>query len=648
MTPSSNAGRVAELLQSQVQRPFSAGYDASSKAPKMPSRPQSQGASLQMLDRRRISGTQSAISLSSGARTQGIRPGTRANFSRVSSAAELLNQTAQRQLLVVNHQFSSGRGTGIHERKPSTISPLARAKAAGTSGILEDQEFQEAAAQLTLSIDEIRIMQEKFDPSERGQMSPKGGRSGGGPAGKRSDLSLRPGLSVEETETLRERLQIYKMCRKVEPELPPLSRDKLADSPGKPVVDQTMLWRNAAPEAVNCWWPERRKERILVEKEQRAERHRHAEMQRQDSITSICLKYSETLARKHQQAETVVALRRSKAKLKDVKKDDFSSDRWLTFFASISFVQRLSEDLKLKKMSAGEAHNSEEARELLARRGGLLRVAASMIMANKRIKERRKQGKVLCNCLGSWKYFGRIFLSFKQVTNNVVRLQRWWHRTTLHLKEARNRIAVRWVILERAELAKELNKADPIPKGPPSRRGSAQAPKLSLEEKINLEMLDEALRLRCIENELRERRFHFLPELQTWEGEIAAWRAEHQAWLEQNKASLAMGSEEPLTPFQWPPVRPSYLPPDRLRRQQGDEHILAMWRAARRSKGTCTDFGSGKDDKNARNLADPKSEPARPFGEEAADEELARWGADPAAMPGLTDADGGVRHPLPC
>lgn len=28
---------------------------------------------------------------------------------------------------------------------------------------------------------------------------------------------------------------------------------------------------------------------------------------------------------------------------KDVKKDDFSSDRWLTFFASISFVQRLSE-----------------------------------------------------------------------------------------------------------------------------------------------------------------------------------------------------------------------------------------------------------------------------------------------------------------
>merc|ERR1712107_195448 len=120
-------------------------------------------------------------------------------------------------------------------------------------------------------------------------------------------------------------------------------------------------------------------------------------------------------------------------------------------------------------------------------------------------------------------------------------LQRWWRDVSKRLKDIRDRISKRWERLERAELTRELNKAAPLPK----RGGIAQAPQLPLEEKIQLEKLSDAVRLRFIENEMRARRYLLLPQIQLWQQEVKEWRAACQEWTDHRTAHRALGQEPP-------------------------------------------------------------------------------------------------------
>jgi len=112
-----------------------------------------------------------------------------------------------------------------------------------------------------------------------------------------------------------------------------------------------------------------------------------------------------------------------------------------------------------------------------------------------------------------------------------------------------------------------------------------------------MEKIDEAVRLRFIEHELRYRRWKLLAEIQVWEQSMARWREGCNDYRVTREANLALGYEAPSFAdwFEWPPVRPWCLPAPHPRVEQhgapchewclgrqGDEEILAMIRAAKK------------------------------------------------------------------
>jgi len=606
------------------------------------------------------------------------RPGSRSNLSCVSPATDMLNRSQRRNYEALLKQItleSDDGGDPTMERRLSASGPAGSPKKIGLlAPPLDEQALIAFFDRVSASIDTMKKEHETFDPA-LSIASPTGG---GGRKGAAATGGIgRPDLSQEELEQLLERINIYKMSRKVEPELPPLSREKLEDCPPPIVPDTTRIKANVTPEAIGCWSPQRRKERIITATQEHNTRESAYKSVREERENEIVLHYSAVLKRKKEQA--IKAVRRAKAGTKEGEtKDDqaFPADRWLATVAMTSFLNRIREDVKMQKMSDEERmeyigkHGSTnansrwatEALEEAKRKQEVLKVLddpekvgrlvflANMIVTKKRVKERKVQAKTLVVALNSWKFFGRAYTCFKLVSSTVVKIQNWWRIKQVQLREVVAKVSHRWERLERHELAKELNKAEPLT-ARPSRKGSVTAPKLSLEEKIQLELTDEAVRVKFIERELRSRRFRLLPELEIWAHEVVEWRKEREAYHQQYLAHMALGLEAPTTSsFRWPPHVPSYKFGDGTRREEGDADILALWRAARASKGQGGWTAIGKQEVTAgsnQRQAEQKLD-TRPFGD-ADDSELARWGADPAKMPGLTvvHAEGGIRAPPP-
>lgn len=400
---------------------------------------------------------------------------------------------------------------------------------------------------------------------------------------------------------------------------------------------------------------------------------------RKELRKATCDQYESELDRKRKQGELRLFQRRWLANGIQKQKDTvvFPVDQWLSLTAAVSFIVRAKEDLQMSRMTAEERQehinkqgakgaNSRWAKEAMQeslRKQQMLKILddpadrsrvqflADVMRAHWRIKERRAQTKKLVEALSSWKLFGRMYMQFKAMTSRVIKLQRFFRRFQARLHHILMKVSHRWERLERAELAKELNKADPLPKAGAAKKGAVPPPKLSLEEKIQLELIDESTRNRFILNELRARRYRLLPDILVWEDELNQWNEDREAHRKQREAHEALGIEPPETNFRWPPCRPSHLFPERDRKEEGDEQILDLWRTARASKGQGgwseieqQDVPAGQ----GRQVPEQK-ESTRPFGE-ADDSELIRWGADPAAMPGLTmvHAQGPRWYPAPC
>jgi len=589
----------------------------------------------------------------------------------------MLNRSQRRNFEALLKQITLESDDGGDPTMERRLSASASAGSPKKSSLLapplDEQALIAFFDRVSASIDTMKKEHETFDPA-LSIASPTGGGARKGAAA--TGGIGRPDLSQEELEQLLERINIYKMFRKVEPELPPLSREKLEDCPPPIVPETTRIKANVTPEAIGCWSPQRRKERIVIATQEHNTRESAYKSVREERENELMLHYSADLARKKEQA--VKALRRAKAGTKGETNDGqaFPADRWLAMVAMTSFLNRIREDVKMQKMSDQERmeyivkHGSTnansrwatEALEEAKKKEAVLKVLddpekvgrlvflANMIVTKKRVKERRVQAKTVVAALNSWKFFGRAYTCFKLVSSTVVKIQNWWRMKQVQLREVVAKVSHRWERLERHELAKELNKAEPLA-GRPPRKGPVTAPKLSLEEKIQLELTDEAVRVKFIERELRSRRFRLLPELEIWAQEVVEWRKERKAYEEQFRAHKALGLEAPAaTSFRWPPNIPSYMFGDRHRREQGDADILALWRAARASNGQGGWTAIGKQDVTAgsnQRQGEQKLD-NRPFGD-ADDSELARWGADPAKMPGLTvvHAEGGIRAPPP-
>mmetsp|Transcript_15087 Transcript_15087/g.34246 ORF Transcript_15087/g.34246 Transcript_15087/m.34246 type:complete len:498 (+) Transcript_15087:1-1494(+) len=497
------------------------------------------------------------------------------------------------------------------------------------------------------------------------------------------------------------------MVRRIEPELPPLGRPVPVQRSAKKGAEVHFKMR-ASPSAMFCWSPKSRRDEIIpLRREDRDNRFAQASLTRVQTSEDLTNDYEQALQRKRQQGEKALVLQKQPSK-KASAPNDTMQQQWFSVFIIASFMRQASEDLRVGKMPTQErmqyveAQAAQQESKVTMRRSSQLVIQAmllgaimqddqaknrfalfsDMVKCRIRLKEARSQANVIHNCLSSWRVAGRVINLFKGVHNRVLQIQHWWRETSRRLRDIRNRILRRWERLERSALAGELTKAKrALP--PQSGKGSGPPPvKLSMEDKIQMEMMDEGVRVRFVENELRARRYQLLPQIELWQEEVNRWREKRADWKATKEAYKALGKEAPaLKVFHWPPVRPSYLPKghpsteargcpchEKCLGRQGDEEILSMWRAVR-ADPMCTSItampekGSysavfrsnqrrrpvAKPSRGRRTAQESQLESSRPFGE-ASEKDLAVWGVNPTTMPGLSAGNEGqpANVAVPC
>ncbi|CAE7512756.1 unnamed protein product [Symbiodinium microadriaticum] len=521
----------------------------------------------------------------------------------------------------------SPKASSENVRAGGTMFGLTRAHrsgavVAGRTEFVDQGKLVKDIDKLTTALGEVKTMFEGFDPRRSPKKKPTfsdllaGGKAqkegAEGDADNDGDEALR-----EAQERLAERLQAYKFCRRIEPELPPLA--PLASSglaPRKP--SQTLVVRNTTPEAIRIWLPANRKERIAAFAEERSYRRRLYQTQRERMVEEAADSLKEELVRKEEQAKQTVESRKLQAKLKSESRD-FPAAKWFTLIWAAGFLRQIQQDQKQRKVPVLERveYLRENSDNLLVKRSRLtagqmkeaLRMetvvqspavsrlftsyVASMKM-KRNITKAKANAKKVYQALRSWQVAGRVIFALKNVAFQARKIQRFWRACSARLREQREKVAQRWEKLERHELTQELSKWE----RPAGQRNSNAC--LTLEDKIAMELTPKAVRLTFVENELRARRYFLLPAIANWEQECIRWNEEYAARLETKRAYQALGQEEgfmekPEHAFSFPPSRPMHLPPAHplgeaargaicslgCPGRKGDEEILDMWRRCR-------------------------------------------------------------------
>eukprot|EP00929_Paragymnodinium_shiwhaense_P024290 TRINITY_DN14995_c0_g1_i2.p1 TRINITY_DN14995_c0_g1~~TRINITY_DN14995_c0_g1_i2.p1 ORF type:complete len:698 (-),score=167.78 TRINITY_DN14995_c0_g1_i2:43-2136(-) len=504
-----------------------------------------------------------------------------------------------------------------------------------------------------------------------------------------------------DTDKLLERLEVFKMHRRVEPELPPLTPYR---APGgkKEVSPAHILKRNQSEDQMATFKPLERERSRQVKIMYAHERQAQVKRQREDTLDGNTEQWRDNIMRKMRQGEHAIALQNTPNSVKAERQsaEQHCIETWMTTIV-------LSQSMNiLKQKLDGLQGMSKEERALHASRVSKDSKAAQM------------------NCFVAL-FKAKIDTMRKKKHSQIKYMQRWWRTCRMWLRDTRDKIARRWIALERAELTKELaRKGFPIPSmtatagkssggtplasssmspllASPSRKSIASS-SVSFEDRLitMLDMTDEDTRSTFIEHELRARRYFALPSIKLFEDEVAAWRrhvtklgkvdqAVHlAAEATQAISQVVIEDDTAVAEFHQPPKRPTYLPmphpsaeakgtpcPDFCSGRKGDEEILDMWKRCRSSGGTgyrtvplrATKIigGSGgftgkvflgargrnEEERYQRQrssgdaMAEDESQkqaPAGPFGE-AGEEELLNWGVIPERMPGLAPREGPVQ-----
>lgn len=348
------------------------------------------------------------------------------------------------------------------------------------------------------------------------------------------------------------------------------------------------------------------------------------------------------LARKMQQGQMAQASRRQLEK--KVPHLGRFAQRWLVIQATVTFLQRSEERVRERRrvlegpFLALSALPEDQARVVRMR----VNLFSCIYVTKLSIRERRRKAQVLLKCLLDWQK-GRCITTMLQFAQRVRKLQGWWRRCMQRVHEARDKVSRRWERLERAELTRELSRVDNPKFG--QRLSTA---KLTLEEKIQVEVIEEPVRLRFIEHELRARRYLLLPCMQVWEQDLNRWRHEWEEWSDLRSVCKNLDHCRHLEqPLRWPPTRPSYMPPSHQSEEargvpcpewchgrKGDREILDMWRRCRENprQNFWHDLSTRI---RKRDGGPPKAQKADLFGD-TKDEDLAKWGVNMASMPGLS------------
>jgi len=550
-----------------------------------------------------------------------------------------------------------------------------------------EQNFMQTTDQLVTRIGELKRSHDAYEGKPGATLQ----RKRTGPQQKKDEEK------ETEEERRRERLEIFKFATKIEPELPPLQQ---IEGDGKPpprsCADQSIVSRNSNSEGLAACMPAAVEMRRGAFRAMERQKTATVNIRRIMEMEMLQDSYAAELERKGRQGlNAVIARRQAAVKSKHAQpkeESDPTARLWLALIPMVAFMNTLTADAEVIKrtLMMSPLQRSRSLMTISQNSGTLVALNKQpdvkwtlCLMVHRfrcklQIGQRRKAAQMMHAAMGSWRHGGRFYVHLIKHMAKIKYSQRWWRRCRARLKEVRDGVSKRWIKLERAEWTRELNKAAPPP-GQAHRAGATSSthrkglvamssPVHSLEERVLWHMVDEAKRLRFIEHELRARRFFLLPEIQLWEKEVISWRAKVDDFQENVDVRKAIGlGARPGSQagvkleFRWPPVRPSYLPPehpitevkglsicgDKCIGRVGDQEILGWWNRLRNhpeGKGwreipkPKLFNGPGKTKKRSSTKVgrcDEDLKPAaRPFGE-AGDEELLQWGVDPSRMPGL-------------
>jgi len=610
----------------------------------------------------------------------------------VSTTAETLNTRSQKSL----HKLLAG-SRGEEDAVHTAASGKESQRRSDDNGKAEvaNEEFADLLDGALGSIAALKRSMDNFDPKGN-----SGLRNSPSPLALQRGRAGDPGMSREDAEQLRGRLEAYKMGRRAEPDLPPLQPSPPKTPKKQPETD--ILLRNASPEAL-------RRQSLDSKKLQL---HKHAQLQdlrielavanRVTIVDARAHVIQKKLEQKTQQGARAVAMRRkNQPKLqqdgRDLRKDQML-EKWSTACVVGAFARQLLEELRVRRMSDKERMEymartgpfsrmhgpnasrfiqnavvqSQSIQEMHSAPSGLARLSEVATRLQYQMRRHRKQSQASCivACLQAWRVAGRTFVTLKQFARRVVKMQQWWRRARARLREARDRISKRWERLEREQVGRELNKAAPLPATSPAGRrnrppSDQRAP---LEERVKAAMTPEEVRNRFLEHELRARRYALLPAILCWEEDVAQWRTNWLRWMEEREAHCALGLEGtvvvPMPVTTWPPVRPSHLPcahlPQEVTRncecphwcpgRKGDEEILDMLRRCRASPGMHSGWtkvgvgqprrGSGSSSRASGGAVQRDSNGcAEEFAvdsEPVEEEELRQWGCNADRLPGAS------------
>jgi len=457
-------------------------------------------------------------------------------------------------------------------------------------------------------------------------------------------------------EDNKDKFEAYKWVRKIEPELPPLTRmAPLSNSTRLP--DTPLIEYNLSLEALEKYLPDQRMEAMCKRNAYRDQQGAAAVWRRDNQIETSAKGWTQALLQKGKQAEQCLDARRAGGAAAKAGTQGFDIDvvaeKWVVVYAMAAFMKsaRTEVDFSHKppeekmeiiktRQAAGihkstdlmhvqKIHKDEYLQDLAL--VGRLDMMAKLFQAKMRVRIKRAQARNLHKCLGVWQPKAHIFIRFRKFIVNIRYVQGWWRRTSVHLKEVRDKIAKRWEKIERHGTS-----------GQPHDKHNEHA-----------EIYDPAKRKKFLENELRARRFLMLSTIKMWEEDSRKWTAAAKKRAE-NHERLEKGSTE----FALAPMRPTHLPfghvsvesadrpcCDNCLGRQGDKEILAMIKAARANPkgGGWTEIpkkkcGKAKGKKAAAKEGEPaaeaeEEEKAASFFGDPSKEDLKQWNVSPACMP---------------
>lgn len=486
-----------------------------------------------------------------------------------------------------------------------------RKHSVGFCGKVAQQDFNLEVDETSKLIASLHEQHHDFFPGEEGHG--KHGHHGGHNA--KRDRAVTEGDEEEGAtaeERLAERLEYFKMNKRFDEPLPPLTPAgvsskhvlmQMTNALPKPEVPEIIEY-NMSEEAVGAWQPKERKERSLQKKDHvnhhRVEVRANGDLQ----VKLFQNKWAEDILQKRIQADLCVANVGKKKKVcrKETMQVEEPDEQWLTICALTLFMQTAHIKLHAHKKALGtDQDNASDTLATLAANPSTERTF-TLMAAMWRNKSRRKAKRAACDvlhdCALNWRR-GILLTRLQAYIKNVRKLQTWWRETSKSLHEIRDHISKRWDVLERADLTHQHAvgitlahiphlSASAGPSKTKGRRLAHSATTYMMEDShavhlnptdrkdkrmhhaassvffddsqhyVESHLVSEAKRLQFIEHELRARRYFLLPQVMMYQEEHDKWKlAEEERRGSTDKRTLAAF-------FRMPPLRPSYLPTDHI------------------------------------------------------------------------------------